>query len=831
MGLKSIMRGLTAKYISVKRFPETGKVKNIIESPWNIDIEPNFSDSSIDYEIELITYPMKSSGQFAISFEDTNLNTPPYLMNEKKDIFELVAIKDSNFKEWWVEKNSFLGKSKSFMKSNLRNHIGKSYLIIPSLVGQTTILINVHDKVLDEGGMKLIMDAFRGEFYKLIYNKKGITSTGSVEDTDIEYLQLIDLKLVREFIKSLDNVVVKLHKSLVKSKNLESSERIKPDVDFLKQYVANPYKKYYESTHYSESVVNSVNGFLLYMAIEVRLLLLSMISNIIDPTLSSLESQLDIDFGKYIDENKSDHGQIIQNQINSINLNKRKNQENLDKLVDNFHINENNCNFDEVLHFRKKWKGDFSYAIYGNGSVSYRLPISIHNSIEEYSQYKVIGDCIESNRFPNYDIVKLNSIKKIELDTATNFSQLISNCSNTDFEFNNKYHEENKKTTSDLNRKNKKNLESLRSISIAYYDLIRDLKANISVLKSYGINSTTIKPTSLVYSNNEDYSKVLSLYYKIFNKEILNSLKYHKLFSNPLLSLELPKIYERWILIIILKTLIHKFKFKPSDDNWSHKVADIIYDSKDVKNVKITLVHNNGSYIDFFYEKEILVKGGERLVRPDYVLHFNRKNGDNNYCTYILVLDAKFYASINVLETVNDLKDNKDYKQGDNDNWVYIITSVSDLISNPLSNRIWSKQAYYGEAFLLNDTNDQLPNHRYGGIFLHPDVIKHPLNLDNLQRLFGMFLQTHGHNYCIACGLDHDGNPKENEFTNGVLHTCNNKKECGFKWTVNNCRKCHQPLYKNGFYWTYHMLSLNEPTKIDNIVCPECGDYFTSIRD
>ena len=91
------MRGLTAKYISVKRFPETGKVKNIIESPWNIDIEPNFSDSSIDYEIELITYPMKSSGQFAISFEDTNLNTPPYLMNEKKDIFKIPTASD-NFK-------------------------------------------------------------------------------------------------------------------------------------------------------------------------------------------------------------------------------------------------------------------------------------------------------------------------------------------------------------------------------------------------------------------------------------------------------------------------------------------------------------------------------------------------------------------------------------------------------------------------------------------------------------------------------------------------------------------------------------------------------------
>ncbi|WP_415733620.1 nuclease domain-containing protein, partial [Psychrobacter arenosus] len=295
--------------------------------------------------------------------------------------------------------------------------------------------------------------------------------------------------------------------------------------------------------------------------------------------------------------------------------------------------------------------------------------------------------------------------------------------------------------------------------------------------------------------------------------------------------LELPKIYERWVLIVLLNMLIYNFKFKPSNNDWNHMVADAIYNNKNIKNLKIKLIHNNGSYINFVYEKELFVEGREYPVRPDYVVYFNRKSSDNTYHNYTLVLDAKFYASINVLETVNDLKDNKDYKQGDNDNWVYIITSVSDLISNPLSNRIWSKQAYYGEAFLLNDTNDQLPNHRYGGIFLHPDVIKHPLNLDNLQRLFGMFLQTHGHNYCIACGLDHDGNPKENEFTNGVVHTCNNKKECGFKWTVNNCRKCHQPLYKNGFYWTYHMLSLNEPTKIDNIVCPECGDYFTSIRD
>lgn len=374
----------------------------------------------------------------------------------------------------------------------------------------------------------------------------------------------------------------------------------------------------------------------------------------------------------------------------------------------------------------------------------------------------------------------------------------------------------------------------------------RQLNELIKKFKTLSIKPSSYFPNSMTFIQNPHYQSVHNNY-----KALRESINLQD--EDLLLSLEeidkvgiinIPLLYERWVLMQIILTLKSIFRFVPKDD-WKNKLINAI--STNQKNIKIELFNEKAKrYISLIYEGEL--PNGKR---PDFTLDLTWfKKEDIEYKSKEFkrfILDAKFYdkstfeKSGGMIAKIDELYKGKNYSEDDK-NPVFLIHPCKNIIDKPVTSQQWGKYSFLGEIDFLNDGN--LPAHNKGAVFLNP--IDNTLYNDELQRLLGMFLQykledsdvlqkekdiTDAVPICVQCGSsDMKEHLKSSQYRDktGIWRERTSRSvwlqcaECE-QWQIyNHCFNDYKRLIKNGTYWSYHSARALEPF---NMKCPHCGEW------
>ena len=366
--------------------------------------------------------------------------------------------------------------------------------------------------------------------------------------------------------------------------------------------------------------------------------------------------------------------------------------------------------------------------------------------------------------------------------------------------------------------------------------LIKSLSKLRRVKKQFIKNKISSKyyfPGSMTFIQNPNYQGAHKSYKQIINQTGLDEDQFTKLEKLEKIGiLDIPKVYERWCLLQIIKVLMDKFHFIPKDDQWKDILVEQIF-VKDPNNIELKFKNNDS-------EREVLLtyeKVLENGKRPDFVLDVKGKYGENHR----FIMDAKFMEEIRISDVINELYNKKNYAQN-NKNSVFILHPSKHAIVQKKTPQVWAENSYYGETNMF-DWDNANPNHKYGAILLSP-IQKQGMYLDDLKRLIGMFFQygmednknTRNKDgkidpfpkeklFCIVCGGSKHTIPKPmfaGKYENGYKYriTC---QDCNHMTIYSYCANCQNRLIKNGSYWTYHATEALEPV---NIKCPSCGDLL-----
>lgn len=390
---------------------------------------------------------------------------------------------------------------------------------------------------------------------------------------------------------------------------------------------------------------------------------------------------------------------------------------------------------------------------------------------------------------------------------------------------------------------------------------LRAIKKIIQRLKSLKITPSSHFPNSMTFVQNPHYQgvhnnyKILRDITSLNDDELLLSLE--KIDAMGLVNM--PLLYERWVLIQIMLTLKEAFRFVPQGD-WKYRLIDAIQTNQ--TDIEVTLSNEKAKrYISLWYEKTL--SNGKR---PDFVLDLTwfpefepesdelRPSPLGGDCLDKIskfnrfVLDAKFYdrrtfdRAGGMMAKINELYIDKNYSE-DGGNPVFLIHPCANLIDKRVTAQEWGRYSFLGELNFWGD-NEIPPFHEKGAVFLSP--INRARHNDELQRMLGLFIQyklessdTEGQSddrtqavpICIRCGSnDIIKIEKEQYYINRVGERVKRTEssvwmqcaECKQIQIYNHCRKYKTRLVKNGFYWSYHSARTLEPF---NMKCPECGEW------
>lgn len=374
---------------------------------------------------------------------------------------------------------------------------------------------------------------------------------------------------------------------------------------------------------------------------------------------------------------------------------------------------------------------------------------------------------------------------------------------------------------------------------------LKKISSLIRKFKSLKIKSSSYFPNSMTFVQNPHYQSVHNNY-KIL-RNLTNLQDDHILLILDEIDniglVNMPLLYERWVLVQILSTLKNIFRFTLQKD-WKYKLVNAIKNNH--KNIEIELSNEDAKrYITLTYEREL--SNGKR---PDFTLDLKwfKRDGDTTPQFKRFILDAKFYnkevfqKAGGMLSKIDELYTDKNYSEN-GENPVFLIHPCKNLIDKPVTAQSWGKYSFLGELDLSGKRD--YPCHNKGAIFLSP--IDNLLYRDELQRLLGMFLQyklennetlsqysdmTNAYPICIQCGSTHlSSKEKSSEYYNTKLgqqikRTSRSAwlkcEECNLWQVHNHCFEDDIRLIKNGLYWSYHSVRAIEPF---NVKCPHCGEW------
>ncbi len=412
---------------------------------------------------------------------------------------------------------------------------------------------------------------------------------------------------------------------------------------------------------------------------------------------------------------------------------------------------------------------------------------SINKFLKEGCEYKVMAHYQKLERDRNTLGYSFKDISDMEL--LTDYTRPLNQNEKKEFQY----------KLEALKKKKISLSEQLKSTKEVYNLILTQLpqlkKIKLFFLK-YKIKSRYHFTSSMTFIQNPNYQGSHKLYKQIINQSGMNDDLFDSLEEVDKIGiLDIPILYERWCLLQIIKVLMDKFHFIPTDKNWKKILTEQI-SINNSKNITLNFKNSNiAREVRLTYE--MVLENGRT---PDFVLDI--KGRKNRY--YRFVMDAKFYENLDISKVIDKLYNDKDYAENSN-NSVFIL--------HPSKNQ----KSYYGEKEKF-EWDNAFPNHRYGAVSLSP-IQKTGNYLNDLQKLIGMFLQYGMEDnqnirvnnkldpmpkekpFCMICGSSHQ-NIKQAKTRGGNYKywvTCN---DCSHMTIYNYCGKCKSRLIKNSS-WTY----------------------------
>lgn len=370
------------------------------------------------------------------------------------------------------------------------------------------------------------------------------------------------------------------------------------------------------------------------------------------------------------------------------------------------------------------------------------------------------------------------------------------------------------------------------------------IQARLNLLGNFftqnGVKSKSDFPNTMVFIQNSHYGSAKSNYSKLVALQGLDELMLNSLTTIESMGLvNIANLYEKWCLVKIINVLHDKFGFE-IEPGWQPKLIKRVLKKQTDISFRFT-AQARQLQIELTYEKTL--SSGKR---PDFVIDLDvkkyRKNDEVAYPRWEiednkksrLILDAKFRGNVNqehINNLVSELYHDKNYSE-DKSNQVFILHPCAGVISHKSSPLDWGKHSDYGQS--------DGANHKFGSIFISPSF-SFSRSIENLERLFGMFIQKNSvilenkigsslpawHNMaCISCGCSKSDllNVMYSPTNAGNSRWVIQCDACNLRSIKTVCISCKGPLFKNGPKWTYHKTRAEQ---ISNVVCPACEQYLT----
>lgn len=472
------------------------------------------------------------------------------------------------------------------------------------------------------------------------------------------------------------------------------------------------------------------------------------------------------------------------------------------------YLNINNFNTDYCMIYIPNDNIELIKVIEKSIITNKRLKISIYRSkIRKSYAYKL-------DSISNIEPVTLKEkIKKLEE------KRIIYEANNWIRKFNPKINKQDYNTLQYLEQQKKYSnlnfiMENKRVQSYISTDILLKLHKQLLILreklKKLNIYPSSYFPNSMIFIQNPIYSKIYTLFNQLLKIQNLDNdtLKLIETTEKNITIVDLPHIYEKWCLIVILNTFIYSFKFEPTSADWLQKLTNSLFDNRSI-NIDIKLTNKNLGYdVIIWYEKELSSK-----KIPDIVLDIKHTQ---LYKTYRIVIDAKFHEDTKIKKLIKLLYHEKNYSEN-GQNTVFIFHPDDHAMEKEeiiINQQVWGKGSFFGEGILYDEDNFfNYANHQYGAICITPKNFDY---LFMVQRFIGMCLQYYTYSnlnvkpnswICIGCG---HANSNENS-------SC---EKCKNYVVYSYCYNCGSKIIKNGHFWSYHKYVVDDPYNID---CPNCG--------
>jgi len=365
--------------------------------------------------------------------------------------------------------------------------------------------------------------------------------------------------------------------------------------------------------------------------------------------------------------------------------------------------------------------------------------------------------------------------------------------------------------------------------------------------RDLGIASTlSLIPTgSMTYVQDPDYRGALAAFRRALEAANLDLSLLDLLFREDRLGiLDLPRVYERWCLLKIVRVLTEEFQLVPEQRYQSDLLTALMGQWTQDKQLSIRFHDETANRtLRLEYEPQLLMNG--KPLTPDFVItlidpRFTEATQTANFGPTDrpkLVMDAKLNQFVpigsaepgpNLADKLADLLAKGYGEQGRNR--VFVLHPGRDQNSV----QEWQRYCRYGGGHFTPDPADRPewdrghPDHRLGAVLLRPGATD-PLIRLIMMHLY-LFADTDARTnaivpFCPACrGVAFGTSETDPEHSRGrsrAEQCCN--AQCGQLVVQNYCWSCNTSLFKLGAYWTFHDTRALNPY---DIKCPHCGEYM-----
>lgn len=866
---------IEARYIDVK-WDDARNVVQLQASPSPLPLQ---EDKDSTY-FETITYTKK---YFFIAFRVLDaalLHTPFFSLNHTRE--ELLKVEDPGTGYiWWIQNGIWDSEKRRYLVESYRT-AGKLFLTIQNQ--QITIYNHTNNFTADE--LEYFLQDFKNNLWEIIFNSQSVISADIRKNTEKNIPNIFDrqsLNFLDYFIDAVEKVLKEPKFFLQEIQGKLNRNKVKPIPRTFRELTTKPDAQQLSSRLHQSSYDTPENRYIHYCVDRISVLIqqatgvADALTDKLSETATHYQSEIE-DLSQRLRENKKKISkEVFENEINDLIKNKNEIKNNIDKLCqeiienspqeNNLRCNLNNyrnffsiganygkatnvffCNHLDKKDFRKKY-GTFLTIKFQN-EVSEKIQkikeIFPDVELEIYGSF-MYEDNKETAKSKVYCQFEVFNILEI---SASNLEESINKKKNKKLELESKNwiefysFAEKEEIRQEINTLNKRKAaisqrsERYKESTIQFGSRtkkIRDLKIILHGLK---IKTSHHFPNNMVFIQNPHYSAAHKYFKSIIKNSNIKRDDLEQLIEISQLGLiAISVLYERWVLLQIIKALTEDFGFKIEPD-WQSKLIKAVALNQTGTSLKLYhLAHK--ITLELFYEKTL--KNGRR---PDFILDIYSKEFTRNPETNLwkpsnnlrparLVMDAKFYDIVNDVyleKTLNELINIKNYGEH-NSNRVFIIHSSIhpipiEKITSPL---VWNRDCDYGHHFPKN--------HSSGYISLVPSIAQRQ-SMDNLKRLLLLHLQSQTtvlhqdgiqnkeppswHNFwCPSCGSSQDRLAVKCRKTiaenNSWTIVCN---ECNHQSSENFCYSCKTRLFKNSFHWTYHRTYAEQ---ITNCRCPQCN--------